>query len=108
MPKKKLKTPPSSDSLTEIEEFYITNNRTMSIDELSKKLGLTKTVIQKFLDSLPAVKEVEPQKETILKQLQTKAKGVVVMTQSVSEQLDAINYKKAQPKTGCVHKIIVE
>jgi DNA-directed RNA polymerase specialized sigma subunit len=93
-------------TLTEIEEFYITNNRDMSIDELVKKLGVTKSIIQKFLDSLPTLPK--PKKETVLQQLRTKSNGVVVMTPSVSEQSDAIDYKKTHLKNGCIHKIISE
>lgn len=71
--------------LSKSEVEFITANRTMSVEELSKKLNRSTKTIQKVLDNAGGRKNTG-----ILKQMKGSVDNVVVMTPGVSEQSDSL------------------
>lgn len=83
--------------LTKSNEEYLKSNRNKTIEELCKDTGLSKTIIESFLESLP-------KKLTRTESLFGRNnRGSVVMTEAASQTGD--EKPKIKPTPSHIHKI---
>lgn len=104
--------------LGKAERFYIEHNLDLPVDDLCKDLNRAKSVVEKYIDKIPAYKkepkasekpEEQPtKKETLLyKQFARNERGSTVMTQNASEMADVkrSQFVKKNVQKNCVTKI---
>lgn len=70
--------------LSKAEKFYIENNRQLDLKALCKDLDRAQSTVEKFLSTLPEVKETT----RLYEQFARNDKGATVMTQTAAETAD--------------------
>jgi hypothetical protein len=104
--------------LGKAEKFYIEHHLDLPLDDLCKDLNRAKSVVEKYIDKIPAykkepkaaeeTKEPVEKKETLLyKQFARNDRGSTVMTQNASEMADTKRgqFGKKGVQKNCVTKI---
>ncbi len=89
--------------LSKAEKFYIENHTDLSISSLCKDLDRAKSTVNKFLETLPDVKQeqgpapVAIKETTTMSQFARNGKGSTVMTENASVMSDEHRGKRDLP-----------